>query len=286
VSRIKFTPYIILAILVFAFGCSNDAQEDEDVDYFKTVNIADSLGLDSGEATVFLLPAPLQVVTALKLHEVPYSAALINDIQEHKGNNVEYLNALNLGFNTIDMGYATVNGDLQLGLSYSQNVKVFMEELGITSAVTGNMIERIEANGTNQDSLSKIILEAYEASHAFFQSNNREGLGLLILTGCFIEGLYLTSSIDEIHSNSQVQSLLGIHKEYLENILLLIKFYDHNREVAALIEELEQLKDEFYSVDLVVNVKMGSAKLNSPVSEIKIASIRSKIIAIRNRIRA
>ncbi|MBL4754889.1 MAG: hypothetical protein JKY52_14995 [Flavobacteriales bacterium] len=285
-SKFTSSPSLILAFLLFAFGCSYDAPEEEGIDYYKTVNIADSLGLNNGEATVFLLPAPLQVVTALKLHEVPYSALLISDIEEHKGNDVEYKNALNLGINTIDMGYATVNGDLQLGLSYSQNVKALMEELGITSAVTGNMIERIEANGTNQDSLSKIILEAYGASHAFFQSNQREGMGLLILTGCFIEGLYLTSSADQLSSNSQVQSLLGIHKEYLENLLLLIGFYNHNEEVSTLIDDLKQLKDEFYSVDLAVNIEKGSAKLNSPVSEIKIASIRSKIIAIRNRIRA
>ena len=82
-----------------------------------------------------------------------------------------------------------------------------MNELGIVSPLTRNMIKRFEANTTNQDSLSKIILEAYEESHKFFQRNEREGMGLLILTGCFIEGLYLASSIDEMSGNSQLQSL-------------------------------------------------------------------------------
>ena len=95
----------------------------------------------------------------------------------------------------------------------------------------------------------------------------------------------MASSIDEMSGNSQLQSLLGIHKEYFNNLLLLIKYYNDNKEVAALIVQLEGLKNEFNDVDLVVNVNEGSAKLNTPVSIEKIATIRSKISAIRNKIR-
>ena len=113
---------------------------------------------------------------------------LINEFKGSTGIAEEYLNALNLGTHTIDLGYAVVNGDLQLGLRYSQSVKTLMGELGINSLVTGSMIKRVEANATNQDSLSKIILEAYGASHRYFQRNQREGIGLLILNSQVVCG--------------------------------------------------------------------------------------------------
>ena len=286
VIRLKLLLYLVLPVLLLATSCSDEEPYDENSDSFRTINIADSLGLDSGEATVFLLPAPLQVASALKLHDVPYDASLINDFEESQGNAPEYSNALNLGCNIIDLGYATVNGDIQLGLSYSQNIKTLMNELGITSLMTKTMIERFEANQANQDSLSKIILEAYGESHEFFQRNEREGMGLLILTGCFIEGLYLASSVEEISSNGQIQSLLGIHKEYLQNILLLVKYYNQNKEVASLIEQLKLLESEFNTVDLVVDAASGSARLNSALQPEKITAIRDEISEIRNRIRA
>ena len=284
-SRYKLLPYFVLFVLATSLGCSDEQDAEIVQDVFRTVNIADSLGLDSGDATIFLLPAPLQVVSALKLYEVEYDASLISEFKKSEGIAQEYLNALNLGAHTIDLGYATVNGDIQLGLRYSQNVKSLMEELGISSIITANMIERFEANAANQDSLSKIILEAYGASHKFFQRNEREGIGLLILTGCFIEGLYIASSVKKISSNSRLQSLLGIHKEYLNNILTLIQYYKQSKEVAALIIQMEALKKEFENIDLIVNVEEGSAKLKTPVSAEDLASIRTKIKEIRTSIR-
>ncbi|MBL4657219.1 MAG: hypothetical protein JKX73_04405 [Flavobacteriales bacterium] len=283
--KLKFPPFILITALILTIGCTNEDEDEGNIDSFRTINIADSLGLDSGEATVFLLPAPLQVASSLRLQEVPYNSSLIGDIKENKGNAPEYMNALNLGRNTIDLGYAVVNGDLQLGISYSQNVKSLMNELGINSVVTANIIDRFEANSDNQDSLCQIILEAYGESHKYFQRNEREGMGLLILTGCFVEGLYLASSIENIGSNSQLQSLLGIHKEYLENILLLISFYNDNKEVSSLIAQLEGLEKEFESIELTINEDKGSARLNSAVSAEKLNAIRDKITVIRSAIR-
>jgi len=285
VTKIYSFPFISTLILLLSTGCSEEQQDETTIDHFRTINIADSLDLDSGMGRVLLLPAPLQVVSALNLYDIEYDASLINDLKGSAGTAEEYLNALNLGGHTIDLGYAVVNGDIQLGLSYSQSVKNLMGELGIASVVTSNMIKRVEANAVNQDSLSKIILEAYGASHKFFQRNQREGIGLLILTGCFIEGLYIASSVKEEIGGGELQSLLGIHKEYLNNLLLLIQYYNEKEEVADLIVQLAILREEFHDVDLVVNAEESRARLNTPMSAEKINSIRAKITEIRRNIR-
>ena len=284
-TKIYSFPFISTLILLLSTGCSEEQEEETTIDHFRTINIADSLDLDSGMGRVLLLPAPLQVVSALNLYDIEYDASLINDLKGSAGIAEEYLNALNLGGHTIDLGYAVVNGDIQLGLSYSQSVKNLMGELGIASVVTSNMIKRVEANAVNQDSLSKIILEAYGASHKFFQRNQREGIGLLILTGCFIEGLYIASSVKKEIDGGELQSLLGIHKEYLNNLLLLIQYYNEKEEVADLIVQLAILREEFNDVDLVVNAEEGRARLNTPMSAEKINSIRAKITEIRRNIR-
>jgi len=285
VTKIYSFPFISILMLLLLTGCSEEQQDETNIDHFRTINIADSLGLTSGMGRVLLLPAPLQVVSALNLYDIEYDANLINEFKRGPGIAEEYLNALNLGCHTIDLGYAVVNGDIQLGLSYSQSVKNLMGELGITSVITSNMIKRVEANAANQDSLSKIILEAYGASHEFFQRNQREGIGLLILTGCFIEGLYIASSVKIEIGSGELQSLLGIHKEYLNNLLLLIQYYNEKKEVADLIVQLAILREEFNDVDLVVNAEESRARLNTPMSAEKINSIRAKITEIRRNIR-
>jgi hypothetical protein len=52
------------------------------------------------------------------------------------------------------------------------------------------MVRRFENNIYHQDSLYAIILQGYGQANAYFQSNRREELGMYILSGSYIEGLY------------------------------------------------------------------------------------------------
>jgi len=68
-----------LMILAFFFGgCADDPLGDMEDD-FKTINIADSMGLKSEEAKIFFLPAPLQIASALKIYDIPYYRDLISN---------------------------------------------------------------------------------------------------------------------------------------------------------------------------------------------------------------
>jgi len=279
----KIAPFVLgfLSVLV---ACTSE-EPTEVVDEFRTINIADSLGLDSGDARIFILPAPLQVVSALHVQAIPYKPGLISDIPKELAGNKEYRIALNLGINTIDLGYATINSDHQMGINYATNVEKLMDLLGIRSALKAAMIRRFEHNASNIDSLSSIILDAYRASHEYFQLNQREGVGLLILTGCFVEGLYLATGVDQALSNRQIHGLIALHKEYAANILLLLHYYRGSDDVASLLTKLEALSVELETLNYTYNSTTGKARLDMPIQEEKLAAIKAKILEIRNSVR-
>ena len=269
----------------FAFTACTSEEPVEIVDEFRTVNIADSLGLDSGDAKIFLLPAPLQVVSALNVQKIPYKPELISDIPQDLEGNKEYQIALNLGVTTIDLGYSTVYGDYQMGINYATKVKELMDLLGIRSALQSAMIKRFENNANNVDSLSSIILQAYSASHEHFQLNEREGIGLLILTGCFIEGLYLATGVDQALSNRQIHGLIALHKEYSANILLLLHYYRSSDDVESLLVKLRALSLELENLNYKYNSTTGKATLDMQIREEKLDAIKASILDIRNSIR-
>ncbi|PCH99285.1 MAG: hypothetical protein COB85_00150 [Bacteroidetes bacterium] len=275
---------IILVIHFTLSACTVD-EPTEIVDDFRTINIADSLGLNSGDAKIFLLPAPLQIVSALHIQSIPYQPELIRNVPKDLTGNKEYRIALNLGINTIDLGYSTVYGDYQMAINYATNVKELMEILGIRSALKSPLIKRFEENASNVDSLSSIILEAYSASHEYFQLNEREGVGLLILTGCFIEGLYLATGVNQAVENRQVHGLIALHKEYSANILLLLSFYRNNADVANLLDKLEALVIELEDINYDYNSSSGKAVLDKPISTGRLLKIKATILDIRRSVR-
>ncbi len=284
ISFRQLSPIVLGLVTLFIAACTTE-EPPEIVDEFKTVNIADSLGLDSGDAKIFLLPAPLQVVSALNVQNIPYKPELISSFPKDLEGNKEYQLALNLGINTIDLGYATVYGDYQTGINYATKVKELMDLLGIRSALKTSMIKRFEKNSNNIDSLSSIILQAYSSSHEYFQLNEREGVGLLILTGCFVEGLYLATGVDQALSNRQIHGLIALHKEYSANILLLLHYYRSSNDVESLLIKLEALSLELESLNYKYNASTGKATLDMPIREEKLDAIREIIKDLRNSIR-
>ncbi|MFH1321569.1 MAG: hypothetical protein ABII90_13075 [Bacteroidota bacterium] len=114
-------------------GCSVDESQDTEDDLYETIDMTESMGLDSGKARVFILPTPLQVASALKVYNIPYKPVLIDASRE-----VEYYSnfskSLNLGINTIDLGYATIYEDRQTSLNYLKNIEQLMNDLDIKSA--------------------------------------------------------------------------------------------------------------------------------------------------------
>lgn len=280
-----------LLTLGLFYTCSNevskDAQGDTD-DFLGTINnFPDSLLMNQDQAKIYTLPTPLQVSSAIKIYGFTYDEKLLLPVIQHVSYSSNFLKALNLGLRTIDLGYATVYSNNARALDYLKNVKQLTEELGISSYHKAQILERFEKNIQNQDSLFKIVLESYRHGHDYFQNNGREGLGLLILTGCFVEGLHLTMGIENVKNRSDEKylNLLAQQKLYLQNLIELLTFYCNARDVKSLVDKLYMLQADFDQIHLNFNdPKTKPFAVKGKISSEVYESIEAKIIALRNEI--
>lgn len=273
------------------YSCSNEitreAQSDKD-DFYGTINnFPDSLLLNENEAKIYTMPTPLQISSAIKIYGFKYNEKLLLPVVQNVSYSSNFSKALNLGMRTIDLGYATVYSNHARAFDYLKNVKQLTEELGISSYEQSQIMERFEKNIQNQDSLFKIVLESYRHGHDYFQNNGREGLGLLILTGCFVEGLHLTMGIknEKISSDEKYLNLIAQQKLYLQNLVELLAYYSNANEVQALITKLSLLNGDFEKIHLNFNdpsTKPFAIKGNIPQEIYE--SIETKITALRSEI--
>lgn len=266
--------------LFLVVACSGEEEVDDE--FYGSVNEPSALLLDSNEARIYTLPTPLQIASVMKAHDVKFSDELLLPLKRPPEYSTSFLKALNLGIYTIDLGYVTVYENYGRSAIYAESVKTLMDDLGIKGVASESMMTRYENNINNKDSLCVIILESYESAHRHFQNSGREGIGLLILTGCYIEGLYLSSNYST-NTDPSSANMMGQQKISLDNLIELLGYYVNAKDVASLISDLKELKTEFNKIEVSYDEET-SKLITKGISAETLQGIKEKITALRNKI--
>lgn len=277
---------VCLLLLTLLFACTDDKKQENDsadLESIPQIELSEHLKMDSGEVRMFTMPTPLQIATTLKLLHVEYNDQLLlpkyDDIYKSK---VEL--ALGLGAYVVDMGYTTVYNNYQKSINYGHDVQQIMEKLNISHYINKSLVERFQKNIDNQDSLCQIILSTYSEAHSYF--NQDEGLGLLILTGGYIEGLFLaTQNISNQKWVDESNNLIIQQKLFLDNFILLLDGYSTNSKIKSVVVDLNQLKVSFDEIKIYSNPdKQGDYSLVQPISRVNLENIKKQVAIIRNKL--
>lgn len=268
--------------LLLLVACAGEEEVGDE--FYGSVNEPGAIPLDSNETRIYTLPTPLQIASLLKVHDFQFSDELLLPLKRPPEYSTSFLRALNLGIYTIDLGYVTVYENYGRSAIYAESVKKLMDDLGIEGIASESMITRYENNINNKDSLCTIILESYESAHRHFQNSGREGIGLLILTGCYIEGLYLSVNYGACKDPSAA-NMMGQQKISLDNLIELLGYYVNAKDVASLINELKELKTEFDKIEVTYDEET-SKLITKEISAETAQGIKEKITVLRNNIAA
>ncbi len=181
-------------------------------------------------------------------------------------------------------------------ISYFTVIKKLSQELGIHNALQINIIDKIEKNIDNQDSLLFYLTGSYRQFDSYLKSNNRKDIGVLIITGGWIESIYILSHCAVDSKNRQLINRLGEQKHPLDNLIeILSPYYYLSKDFSNLIDDLVDLAYEFdgiiysYSYEQSeVNTEkkhtLVKSKSNVIISEYHLKTIANKISSIRNKI--
>lgn len=278
--NITATVFILMCWLALFVSCGspeNDSVFSGNKDSLRNVDSSDGIN-------VYLLPSPLQVSSVMKLMDVKYSQKILEKTKQATADyQVSSRRALSLGVYSIDMGYASVYNDFSSVIKYASKIQNAMADLGISGGVNPNTAERVEKFRNNTDSLYKIILESYSSAHDYFKNNEREDIGLMILTGSFVEGLYISSSLAKEQHNEDLIPLIGLQKVFLQNINALLNNYSEQKDIQTIIGKMNALSAVYEGVDVHYDSKKDKL-ISSAVSSNQIDQICQHSGAIRNEI--
>ena len=198
------------------------------------------------------IPSPLEISVLLKESGTNYDKSLLNKAENVSQYNSNFDKAVNLGIYGTDLGYTNIYEQNQDALFYLGSIRKLAEGLSIGQFFDFSAISRLATNSKNLDSLLLITTQNFNNINSYLQNQERSNLSILILTGGWLEALHISNQVLQKNiSNSELREKVGEQKIILENIMLLLTFYeDSDPNIADLKEKMQPLKAEFDKIEI------------------------------------
>ena len=242
----SFTVFGLAIMLVFTVGCSTNPGQNQQAatDSLKNVN-SDKKKLE------YPLPTPFEVTKMLVNAKASYILNLSNPLSNVEKYNTEKAKALNLGVYGSDLSYAVTYKKTQETTKYLEKVQKLTDDLGISTLVNKSIVDRVEKNINNSDSLHNIVSGSYYDTFEFLNNNGKGAVSSLVLAGGWIEGIYVASQLAiTAKKNDDIIKIIASQKVTLGQLISTLETYKtQNAAIPEVIGELNKLQAEYKDVD-------------------------------------
>jgi len=233
---------LTLLLTLGLWSCGSKKEKEDNNDEFKQAE--ESLS-DEIKDVAYNIPSPSEIPYLLQATGAEFNQSLLSDRKKAD----QYLSrndkaALNLGIYAADIGYLVSYDKTQEAINYVNSAKKLADNLGVLGAFDAELLKRFEANISVKDSLAHMVDEAIHQTETYMKNDNRSKPAALMLTGSFVEGLYIST---------------GLIKSYPKNIL---KDDDRNLILTPLIRVIIQQRE---SVDELIKM-LGTVEQSEPVN--------------------
>jgi len=277
---IVFFIAILALFLVFTSCKGEDSDETNNKDLTEVNNNEKAFKFKN---TLFSIPSPFHIVDLIKNTQVQYNPDLLNPVINKANYSSNEKKALNLGVYTADMGYTNIYEQYSSTIKYIKVAKSLSSDLQIMNSNSIDLISEIEEKLENTDSLNKIFANAYREVDFYLKDNGRGDASILILTGAWIEGLYLMTQTATKCNNESLLKRIGEQKYSMINLLKLLSQNKMNESSFHndLLKELNELKSLFDKIKIEYkydkHIILPNEKKTIVLSETKI-SISEEIL--------
>jgi len=198
---------------------------------------------------VYPLPTTFELTSMLNRIGADYIIGISNSTENADKYFTEKARALNLGIYSADLSYASTYHRKQETMLFLKASKKLIDNLEITSAYNETLVSQVEKNIDNKEELVKIITNSFYDTYAYLNKNGKANLSLFVVSGSFIEGLYIATHIsDNTFSNPEIVKVIFDQKDSLERLLKVLQPEAQDATIASLINDFNGLKASFDKV--------------------------------------
>ena len=261
---------IILITLIFAGACKNKAERE--TKFFKPI-VKEAIKKEV-EEIVYPLPTSFEVTNMLNDIGIAYIIGISNPAENADRYFTEKSKAFNLGIYGADLCYASTYHMKQDVLLFLEASKKLTDDLGISAIYNEELVKKVEENIDNKDEWVDIITNSFYEVYEYLQKDDRSNLSLMIVSGSWIEALYLTTHVSSsVYHNYQIVKIIHEQKSSLDKLINILQEYKDDKDISELLQDLGPIKKVYDSIDESLNQQQVEAII------LAIESIRDKIVS-------
>lgn len=249
--------YFILLLVFFwmmllSCGEGGDGQKDQPTSNGQTTSTVDLnkalQKLSTDFALLRAIPSPIEMASVVQESGARYNPAILHDDEKAKSYNTDFKRALNLGVYSTDLGFANLYKKNQDAIDYLVAIRDLSKGLKIDSYFDFERLRKLtDSNADIQELLTETLTSLQNVKDGL-EKENRGDVTILIVTGGWIEALYLGCYIADNAPNKQkLLEYLADQRLSLDNLVKLLadvvevtpeakKLYDHMKELSGLYQ--------------------------------------------------
>jgi hypothetical protein len=205
------------------------------------------------------IPSSREMSFLMKDLGIEYDKNLLQFDNAIANYNTNYRQALNLGVYVADLGHSSIYEKTQDILYFLDRANEMAKPLKVAHLLDYQTIKKL-ANQNSKDSLLSTLNNIIEKVQERLNQKKRGDLSVLVLTGEWIEVLYLTCKIAQNQPNELLNDRIGEQKIILDQLLLLLSFYGDGQEIKTLINLLNELQTAYDKVKISYEYKEAETK--------------------------
>ncbi|MGP8216450.1 MAG: hypothetical protein ACLQQ4_12845 [Bacteroidia bacterium] len=275
----------IICISFTWIGCSTDSKKAE--------ALFGQNGNDNGKDTSAIakrvnkvhamfnnLPSALKVMQLFKKSGSRYAVDIPNDPTLVSKYSTKQAQAINLGIYTQDLSFAGLFNQKDDASFFLESANKLAGSLGIPDAFNENIINRIESNMANSDSLLAIILSDFWTTDTYLKKSDRQEVSAYLVSGGWVEGMYIAAQLEAKTNNQDIANEMARQKISLDDLAEMLQTYPASQNMTTLIGQIKKIQDVYSGVQVDSTSKEDGPPLLTPD---QLKAISESITALRNQ---
>jgi len=199
------------------------------------------------EKIFFSIPSPVEMSSLIKKNGYQFDQGKLvatANVDKYTG---EARQAVMLGIYGADLSYTAIFDQKQMTTEYFAAAQKLARQMDADGTITPELLERLEKNQENRDSMLHIISEAYSDLNGYLKEKDRVEVSAMVIAGGWLEALYLSSQYTA-DGNTEIRQRIAEQKYSLSNLMTYLEKFGDTPSLQELKADLGRLQAAYAAV--------------------------------------
>ncbi len=245
--------FILLLSVILSCQSRKGKLADAELDILDSLEIAADMQVseEALDEIVQSVSSPIEMAALIMEIGTPFSLDYLATTDFVDRYNTSFQMAYSLGVFGADLGYLNIyNKNTQI-VDYLTAINKLADGIRVGQFFDFATLKQLATSRESIDSLMYISVSSFNNIDSYLRENNRGHLSALMITGVWIEGMYLATQVANQTSNPILSERIGEQKLNLNNLFLILNPYKSQQQIADLLAQMNEIKDVFDQVEII-----------------------------------